>query len=146
MYVFSGAHWQGSIFTQDAAAPAVSRGLLVVGSGPLGQSVSKQIQRMASENFSLVGFVSDGYDDGTGILSLGRLNELKDVIQKHSITDVVIALPYSVYHKMSEIVLYLEKLPVGVWVALGFFDLALYRTNIEDFAGLPMLDLRASCD
>src|SRR3990172_2253325 len=45
---------------------------------------------------------------------------------------------------MSEIVLDLESLPVGVWIALGFFDLALYRTDIEDFAGIPMLDLRAS--
>jgi exopolysaccharide biosynthesis polyprenyl glycosylphosphotransferase len=45
---------------------------------------------------------------------------------------------------MSEIVLCLEDLPVGVWIALGFFDLALYRTDIEDFAGIPMLDLRAS--
>jgi len=35
-------------------------------------------------------------------------------------------------------------LPVGVWIALGFFDLALYRTDIDDFAGIPMLDLRAS--
>jgi exopolysaccharide biosynthesis polyprenyl glycosylphosphotransferase len=45
---------------------------------------------------------------------------------------------------MSDVVLRLYDLPVGVWVALGFFDLALYRTDIEDFAGIPMLDLRAS--
>jgi exopolysaccharide biosynthesis polyprenyl glycosylphosphotransferase len=35
------------------------------------------------------------------------------------------------------------ELPVKVWVALGLFDLALYRADIEDFAGIPMLDLRA---
>src|SRR6266511_1638251 len=45
---------------------------------------------------------------------------------------------------MADIVAHLDHLPVGVWVALGFFDLALYRTDIEDFAGIPMLDLRAS--
>jgi len=56
----------------------------------------------------------------------------------------VIALPYSAFHNMSEIVSRLESAPVGVWIALGFFDLALYRTDIEDFAGIPMLDLRAS--
>jgi exopolysaccharide biosynthesis polyprenyl glycosylphosphotransferase len=56
----------------------------------------------------------------------------------------VIALPYSVYHRVGEIVACLDELPVGVWIALGFFDLALYRTDIEDFAGIPMLDLRAS--
>jgi lipopolysaccharide/colanic/teichoic acid biosynthesis glycosyltransferase len=35
-------------------------------------------------------------------------------------------------------------LPVKIWVALGFFDLALYKTSIDDFAGIPMIDLRAS--
>ena len=29
------------------------------------------------------------------------------------------------------------------WVALGFFDLVLYKTDIEDFVGIPMLELRA---
>jgi exopolysaccharide biosynthesis polyprenyl glycosylphosphotransferase len=38
----------------------------------------------------------------------------------------------------------INDLPVKVWVALGFFDLALYKTDIEDFAGIPMLDLRAA--
>ncbi len=133
-------------FRVGRASSAVSRRLLVVGTGPLGQSVSRQIQGMVSENFSLIGFVDDGYDNGTKNTALGGLDELKDVISRYSVTDVVIALPYSVYHKMSEIVQYLEDLPVGVWVALGFFDLALYRTDIEDFAGLPMLDLRAFCD
>jgi exopolysaccharide biosynthesis polyprenyl glycosylphosphotransferase len=45
---------------------------------------------------------------------------------------------------MAAIVQALDKEPVRLWVALGFFDLALYRTGIEDFAGIPMLDLRAS--
>ena len=38
----------------------------------------------------------------------------------------------------------MEDLPVRAWVALGFFDMTLYNTSIEDFAGIPMLDLRAS--
>jgi exopolysaccharide biosynthesis polyprenyl glycosylphosphotransferase len=38
----------------------------------------------------------------------------------------------------------MDVLPVSVWIALGFFDLALYKTDVADFAGIPMLDLRAS--
>lgn len=123
---------------------AISRRLLVVGTGPLGQNVGKQIQNALSENLSLVGYAEDGYGDGKEVVSLGKVESLNSLIREHRITDVVIALPYSVYHKMSEIVLRLEELPVGVWIALGFFDLALYRTDIDDFAGIPMLDLRAS--
>ena len=44
---------------------------------------------------------------------------------------------------MSEVVNTTTDLPVKVWVALGFFDLALYKTDIENFAGVPMVDLRA---
>ena len=131
-------------FRTRPQASTISRRLLVVGVGPLGQSVGRQIQNTRSENLTLVGFVDDGYEDRKEAASLGDLQELKTLIPKYKITDVVIALPHSAYHKMSEIVLCLDDLPVGVWIALGFFDLALYRTDIEDFAGIPMLDLRAS--
>ena len=131
-------------FRARRESSTISRRLVVVGMGPLGQSVGQQIQDSPSENLALVGFVDDGYGDHNKVSSLGTVEELKTLIREHHVTDVVIALPYSEYHKMSEIVLYLEDLPVGVWIALGFFDLALYRTDIEDFAGIPMLDLRAS--
>jgi len=123
---------------------AVSRRLLVVGIGPLGQDVGKHIQNSLSENLALIGFVDDGYGGQNKAPSLGKLDEIKSLIQKHNITDVVIALPYSAFQNMSDVVSCLDDLPVGVWIALGFFDLALYRTDIEDLAGIPMLDLRAS--
>ena len=131
-------------FRKRPESLAVSRRLLVVGLGPLGQSVGQQIQGALSNQLVLVGFVDDGYDDSNSTASLGRLEELKMIIRDHHVTDIVMALPYSEYHKMSVIVQHLDGLPVGVWVALGFFDLALYRTDIEDFAGIPMLNLRAS--
>ncbi len=131
-------------FRAQPQSSAISRRLLVIGAGPLGQAVGKHIQDSPSENLALIGFVDDGYRAGAEIASLGNLENVKDLIGTHQITDVVIALPYSAYHKMAEITTCLDDLPVGVWVALGFFDLALYRTNIEDFAGIPMLDLRAS--
>jgi exopolysaccharide biosynthesis polyprenyl glycosylphosphotransferase len=122
----------------------ISRRLAVIGTGPLGKNVARQIQGSPRENLALIGFIDDGYGGSENSPVLGRLEELRNVIARHQITDVVIALPYSAYHQMSEIVTCLDDLPVGVWIALGFFDLALYRTDIEDFAGIPMLDLRAS--
>lgn len=131
-------------FRTRPQSSAVARRLLVVGVGPLGQNVGRQIKDSLTDNLTLVGFVDDGYEDKKELASLGDLEELKTLIPRYRITDVVIALPYSAYHKMSEVVLCLDDLPVGVWIALGFFDLALYRTDIDDFAGIPMLDLRAS--
>jgi exopolysaccharide biosynthesis polyprenyl glycosylphosphotransferase len=131
-------------FRSRRESSSISRRLLIVGKGPLGQAVGKQIKESLSENLLLIGFVDDGYDTGAVLPSLGQLQTLRELIREHRITDIVIALPYSAYHRMAEIIACLEDLPVGVWIALGFFDLALYRTDIEDFAGIPMLDLRAS--
>jgi exopolysaccharide biosynthesis polyprenyl glycosylphosphotransferase len=131
-------------FRSHRESSSVSRRLLVVGMGPLGQDVGKQIQNSFSENVNLIGFVDDGYGERSKVSSLGKVEDLKTLIGKYQVTDVVIALPYSAYHSMADIITCLDDLPVGVWVALGFFDLALYRTDIEDFAGIPMLDLRAS--
>ena len=131
-------------FRTHRESSPVSHRLLVVGNGPLGQAVASQIHASISENLILVGFIDDGYQGKSSVESLGSLQNLRELIESHRITDIVVALPYSAYHKMAEIIACLDDLPVGVWIALGFFDLALYRTDIEDFAGIPMLDLRAS--
>lgn len=131
-------------FRSRRESVSTSRRLLVVGTGPLGKNVGSQIRSSHVENLSLVGFIDDGNNAVEQAASLGTLSDIKALIEKHQVTDVVIALPYSVYHRVAEVVACLDELPVGVWIALGFFDLALYRTDIEDFAGIPMLDLRAS--
>jgi exopolysaccharide biosynthesis polyprenyl glycosylphosphotransferase len=92
-----------------------------------------------------LGFVDDHQEKLVDSLNLlGGAEDIRSVIHSYEITDVIIALPYSEYHQMADIVRKMEDLSVQVWVALGFFDLALYNTSIEDFAGIPMLDLRAS--
>ncbi len=132
-------------FRTQKTTPDRVRRIVVVGTGPLGQKVKAQLLESNSTNLVFVGYIEDRpveseYAEST----LGRADEIRDVLKRHDITDVVIALPYSAYHQMGDIVQRMEDMPVQVWVALGFFDLALYNTTIEDFAGIPMLDLRAS--
>lgn len=121
------------------------RHVLVVGAGPLGQKVKDQLLLSQLSDLVFDGFVDDqSMKTADPDTYLGTVDLIRVVLKKYSITDVIIALPHSAYHQMGEIVQRMEDLPVRVWVALGFFDLALYKTSIEDFAGIPMLDLRAS--
>ena len=132
-------------FRAQKASPDRVRHVLVVGAGTLGQKVKAQLLESEIPNLTFKGFVDDNSVSWMEPDSLlGAPNEIRDVLKQHGITDVVIALPHSAYHQMSDIVQKMEDMPVKVWVALGFFDLALYNTTIEDFAGIPMLDLRAS--
>lgn len=120
------------------------RRVLVVGTGSLGEKVREQMRLAHVPNLKFLGFVDRIKQEKTLPYFLGDSDAIASIIAKHRISDVVIALPHSEYHQMGEIVQKIERLPVQVWVALGFFDLALYKTAIEDFAGIPMLDLRAS--
>lgn len=140
--------WRGIMrlyFRSQKKIPDQIRRVLVVGAGPLGMRVYSQILETQNPNLLPVGFVDDEPKQLNAPASfLGNSENIREIIKKFSVSHVVIALPHSEYHQMGSMVQRLEDLPVQVWVALGFFDLALYKTNIEDFAGIPMLDLRAS--
>ena len=123
--------------------PDAARRVLIVGAGPLGIRIGEQIRKAQVENLQCVGYVDDEKLEKASPDLLGKFKDTRRIIQESGITDVVIALPYSIYQRMNEVVTLTSDLPVKVWVALGFFDLALYKTDIEDFAGVPMLDLRA---
>ncbi len=129
-------------FRRQKTTPEGKRRVLIIGAGTLGQRILTQIKSSYTVNLEFIGFVDDGLPDVPGCM--GGKTEIIDIVKKERISDVIIALPYSAYPDMAAIVQSLDKEPVRLWVALGFFDLALYRTGIEDFAGIPMLDLRAS--
>jgi exopolysaccharide biosynthesis polyprenyl glycosylphosphotransferase len=124
--------------------PDVDRKVLIVGKGTLGQKVHTRVYQAELGNISLLGFIDDTRASTKQYADiLGGRNDLRSVVREYDITDVVVALPHSLYQHLSKTVACLDDLPVRVWVALGFFDLALYKTGIAEFAGIPMIDLRA---
>jgi exopolysaccharide biosynthesis polyprenyl glycosylphosphotransferase len=121
-----------------------ARRVLVVGTGQLGQEVCDHVSRHAVENLRVVGYLVDDERAAIkGVEILGKADDIEQIVHQHSVTDVVLALPHSAYQNLARIVSSLESTPVRIWVALGFFDLALYRLEVADMAGIPMLDLRA---
>lgn len=131
-------------FRLQQARPETVRRVLIVGAGPLGERIQAQINSRPAANLLVVGFLDDGrFDFESPVNLLGSQTDVVGIATQYSITDVVIALPHSAYQEMADVVKRLDMIPVKVWIALGFFDLALYNTGIEDFSGIPMLDLRA---
>ena len=68
---------------------------------------------------------------------------MRAIIEKHQIDSLVIALPLRAYDHTNRIVADLLDLPVKVWIIPDYFSIALHQAVVEDFAGIPMLDLRA---
>lgn len=124
--------------------PELARRVLIVGAGPIGRMVEARLRGNPELPLSLAGFVDDAQGPATEGAVLGNISDIRHVVETQRVTDVIIALPPHFYEQTRTAASSLNEVAVRVWIALGFFDLALYRTATEDFAGLPLLDLRAS--
>ena len=131
------------LFRLKPASSQIRR-VLIVGAGPVGRELEAQIHRHTYLSLEVVGFLDDDPTKripGAGIL--GSLPHAHRVVEKQKVDDVVIALPRRAHKQVNDLVAELHKLPVKVWVIPDYFHLALHKATVEEFAGLPMLDLRA---
>lgn len=120
------------------------RRVIILGAGVVGRRLQGQIWHQSHMGLDLVGFLDDSQEkQATQTDILGPLDDVRKVIMNKSIDDVVIALPLSAHVRLNQIVGELHDMPVRVWVIPDYFSLTLHRASIEDFAGIPMLDLRA---
>lgn len=120
------------------------RRVLILGAGAAGYKLFAQIKGDQRFGLKFVGFLDDDpQKQARDPNVLGTLGAVRDVVNDFAIDDVVIALPRSAHARLNQVVSELHDLPVRVWVVLDYFSLALHHAAIDDFAGLPMLDLRA---
>ena len=117
--------------------------VLIVGAGRVGRRVGEMIQKYDWMGLNLVGYLDDNpYKQETRVHILGCLADVREIILKHCIDDIVIALPQKAYGQINKLALVLHDMPVHVRVVPDYFSLALYRATVDDFGGLPMINLR----
>ena len=131
------------LFRREVLGGLQKRQVLIAGAGEGGQQLSRQIRNQPFLGLQVAGFLDDLTRPHTGALVLGRLDQVREVVLREKVDDVVIALPRSADDQLNRLVAELHDLPVKVWVIPDYFSLALHRATVEDFAGIPMLDLRA---
>jgi exopolysaccharide biosynthesis polyprenyl glycosylphosphotransferase len=127
--------------------PAAERRVLIIGTGEVGQRVGMMIREYESMGLNLSGYldgnkVHNNEEEGVMLHILGSVEDVREVVKAGDINDVVIALPQREYAQINELVLALHDLPVQVRVVPDYYSLALYRASVEDFGGLPMINLR----
>jgi exopolysaccharide biosynthesis polyprenyl glycosylphosphotransferase len=119
------------------------RKVLIVGLTEAGNQVLEIIKARPELGYSIAGVLDDRTDLQMNSIPIGRVQETIDWINIQGIDDVVIALPRSDHERINLLVVDLHRLPVKVWLIPDYFQLALHKAVVEDFAGIPMLDLRA---
>lgn len=135
------------VFLHLMRCNSVSRGLLIVGAGKVGQEIARQVQQH-DDDWHLVGFLDDDPAKiGTrvaGIPVLDSLDALEPIVRTYRVDEIIFALPLRAHQRLVRLILEMERLPVEVSVVPDYFDLAFFRTRLEELFGFPLVRLRAS--
>jgi exopolysaccharide biosynthesis polyprenyl glycosylphosphotransferase len=131
-------------FSSGILRTVKARRVLIIGAGRVGSEFAERILQHQALGLVLAGFLDDDPAKKDGISPvLGTLDRVRQVVGQENIDDIVLALPSRAYQRVNSLVAELHDLPVKVWVIPDYFSLALLRSSMEEFADLPMLDLRA---
>ncbi|NJN55122.1 MAG: sugar transferase [Anaerolineae bacterium] len=123
--------------------PTKPQRVLIIGAGKTGQNVAQMIAEYHWTGLHMAGYLDDDADKRQqGLMILGHISDVRTVVQQQQINDVVIALPQRAYGQVNQLALDLHDLPVQVRVIPDYFSLALYRASVDDFGGIPMINLR----
>jgi len=119
--------------------------VLIIGAGEVGCQLSKSFVESNIYNLNFIGFLDDDPEKQITNSSeiLGGADDVRSVIKQFNVNDVVLALPRYAHEKVNFLISELHDLPVKVWVVPDYFALTLHKANMLEFAGIPMLDLRA---
>ena len=121
-----------------------SRSFLIVGTGKTGKDLRDRIVENPQLNLTFAGFVSDDNKSNEKIQDvITPLKELREAIVSKKIQDVFITLPREKFADVDSLVQLLYDIPVTIWVIPDYFSLVLQRAEVEEFAGIPLLNLRA---
>lgn len=140
-----------------------TRNVLIVGAGELGQKININLQQNDWAGLNVIGYLDDNSDlhdteiDGIPVIGgIQRIKELADgvaAISKSSdsggkelknIDQVWVALPLSAKDKILEVSNILNNSAIAVIFVPDIFLHDLLNHSVDDLAGMPVVNLRAS--
>ncbi len=121
--------------------------VLIVGAGETGQRLAQKIADSTWTGFSLVGWIDDYLKPGDVVCGreiLGNCAVIREIIERHKIEQVFIALPIRAYQRLAYLLKKLEQETVDVRIAPNIYQALTLNASIEDFDGMPIINLTES--
>lgn len=121
--------------------------VLILGAGSLGRRFHANLKQYPELGYEVVGFLDDQKEwDGIEAARykpiLGTIDELERILESKLIDEVVLALPLEAHHRYARIIAICEKTGVRTLIIPDFFDYLPARPYFDNFAGMPMINVR----
>ena len=126
-------------------ARRLSLNVAVVGAGEVGQHLVRQLREAGESEYRVVGVFDDRQErvpsEIEGVRVLGTIDDLTRFIRKHTIDEVLVALPWRATSNLEEIVKRLKMAPVNVKLCPDYVGWSLPARGFQSLAGIPMLSV-----
>ena len=135
------ARW---ILSQENITNSLSqkRNVLIYGAGPAGRELCTALYQ--SSEYNPVAFVDNSvelYRQSINGLEVFNEDDIEDLIQKHNIKEVLLALPSISRRRRNEIIAILNPLPINVRSLPSLSELAQGKVKIDDLRDVSIKDL-----
>lgn len=121
--------------------------VLIIGAGTLGKRFYNNLVQYPELGYETIGFLDD-YHKWDGIEEqrfkpiLGTVDELSGMLEMLPVDEVILALPLDAHSKYPAIISACEKAGVRTLIIPDFFDYLPARPYFDNFAGMPMINVR----
>ncbi|OXM88407.1 undecaprenyl-phosphate glucose phosphotransferase [Paenibacillus rigui] len=121
--------------------------VLILGAGTLGRKFFDNLSHYPELGYDVVGFLDDYQDQHDVDLSrykpiIGKIDDLESILQEILVDEVIIALPLNAHSKYAKIINVCEKAGVKALIIPDFYDYLPSRPYFDNFAGMPLINVR----
>jgi len=123
------------------------RYLLILGAGQLGREFYDNVAQHPELGYEVIGFLDDyqtqhapehkGYKE-----ILGTVDDLDKTLERYLVDEVIIALPLKAHSKYAKIIDKCEDAGAKTLIIPDFFNLLPARPFFDNFAGIPLINVR----
>lgn len=123
------------------------RFVLILGAGSVGRSFYDNLRQHPELGYEVVGFLDDylkkhSENDHRLKPIIGGLDDLDHLLRKHPIDEVIMALPLDAHKKYARIIQVCEQAGVKTLIIPDYFDLLPAKPVLDNFAGIPLINVR----
>ena len=128
-----------------------TRRLLVIGATDMGKMIMQGVANRRDLGYELVGFVhaklehanpETKAEDFGRFRNLGFAADVPAILRAEQVDEVIIALPAAAHEEIWPILQECDSGGIGFKIVPDFFELSLGRVQVDDLAGIPILDVR----
>jgi putative colanic acid biosynthesis UDP-glucose lipid carrier transferase len=120
-----------------------SRNVLVIGAGEVGLNFYKMVNDYPHYGYRVAGFLDDEVKSSLNGLYLGSLTNIQQVLDKHLIDDVVVALPNDASYALETVVEVSEKNTKRVRIIPDYYRFGSGNFRLSNFGTFPMITVRS---